>query len=218
MAAWVVPAITAGAQIISSLLQNHFNKKAVRDMNQYNSPHEQMLRYAEAGLNPNLIYGQGSPGNQSQPVQYDVPFIDPMALKNKAMALELMDQQKRQNEANIGLTYSKQFNEDYKAIVSRFKGLEMSSKSPYFGEMAKYSRDAQKLRLRQTLADISNKKATLLNLQMDNQIKQQIQSEKAFYKKMREDLGIEKGDNIIFRGGASMFQRIKEMSDKFYGN
>lgn len=33
--------------------------------NEYNSPSEQMSRFLEAGLNPNLIYGQGSPGNAS---------------------------------------------------------------------------------------------------------------------------------------------------------
>lgn len=31
----------------------------------YNSPAAQMARYEEAGLNPNLIYGQGTPGNVS---------------------------------------------------------------------------------------------------------------------------------------------------------
>lgn len=36
--------------------------------NEYNSPLEQMKRYADAGLSPYLIYGQGTPGNaQSQP-------------------------------------------------------------------------------------------------------------------------------------------------------
>jgi len=31
--------------------------------NSYNSPQEQMRRFQQAGLNPNLIYGQGNPGN-----------------------------------------------------------------------------------------------------------------------------------------------------------
>lgn len=33
--------------------------------NQYNTPEEQMKRFQTAGLNPNLIYGTGNPGNQS---------------------------------------------------------------------------------------------------------------------------------------------------------
>lgn len=33
--------------------------------NEYNTPEAQMKRYSEAGLNPHLIYGQGTPGNAS---------------------------------------------------------------------------------------------------------------------------------------------------------
>lgn len=35
--------------------------------NDYNSPSAQMARFKAAGLNPNLIYGQGTPGNASSP-------------------------------------------------------------------------------------------------------------------------------------------------------
>jgi len=38
--------------------------------NLYNSPQAQMARFTAAGLNPNLIYGQGSAGNASSPPQY----------------------------------------------------------------------------------------------------------------------------------------------------
>lgn len=38
--------------------------------NEYNSPEEQMKRFMAAGLNPHLIYGQGSPGQASAPPQY----------------------------------------------------------------------------------------------------------------------------------------------------
>lgn len=45
-------------------------------MNQYNAPLAQMQRFKEAGLNPNLIYGQGTPGNQSQMAQYQQNPVD----------------------------------------------------------------------------------------------------------------------------------------------
>jgi len=38
--------------------------------NLYNSPESQMQRFIQAGLNPNLIYGQGNAGNASSPPQY----------------------------------------------------------------------------------------------------------------------------------------------------
>lgn len=50
---------------------NQTDKQYERDIEQrdysnwYNSPENQMKRFEEAGLNPNLIYGQGTAGNQS---------------------------------------------------------------------------------------------------------------------------------------------------------
>lgn len=43
--------------------------------NLYNSPAEQMKRFGAAGLNPNLIYGQGNAGNSSSIPQYQPPNI-----------------------------------------------------------------------------------------------------------------------------------------------
>lgn len=82
---WIVPAILAVASIagglISSERQKRHNRKLAEYQNQaneellekqleYNKPANQMLRYQEAGLNPNLVYGQGGPGNQSAPLSY----------------------------------------------------------------------------------------------------------------------------------------------------
>lgn len=42
--------------------QNEYNEQMWNKMNQYNAPVSQMERYKEAGLNPNLIYGQSNMG------------------------------------------------------------------------------------------------------------------------------------------------------------
>ena len=71
-------AISAGASLIgtgaSIASTSNLNKKnrqwqedRMREMNAYNSPVQQMQRFKEAGLNPHLIYGQGTNGNQSAP-------------------------------------------------------------------------------------------------------------------------------------------------------
>lgn len=71
MAAWLIPAISAAAGLVGNLLTNRANKKQAEyqystaqeqwnKANIYNTPQEQMLRLAEAGLNPNLVYGSGS--------------------------------------------------------------------------------------------------------------------------------------------------------------
>lgn len=38
--------------------------------NEYNSPKNQMKRFSDAGLNPNLMYGKGTPGNATTLPQY----------------------------------------------------------------------------------------------------------------------------------------------------
>ena len=49
-------------------------------MNEYNSPTNQMKRFAAAGLNPNLIYGKGSPGNATVLPKYQgvTPKFSPL--------------------------------------------------------------------------------------------------------------------------------------------
>lgn len=85
MPAWVVPAIMGAASLVGSWIGNARQKRENRaiakyqaqkdqeflaQQNAYNEPKSQMLRFQEAGLNPNLVYGQGNPGNQSSPQQY----------------------------------------------------------------------------------------------------------------------------------------------------
>ena len=82
-----IPIIGAVADVISGESANQANLEAVREANKgnmelakynweqqkamyeesldYNRPLNQMRRFEEAGLNPNLIYGQGSSGNVS---------------------------------------------------------------------------------------------------------------------------------------------------------
>lgn len=47
------------------------NQEAWRRQNAYNTPKNQMLRFKQAGLNPNLIYGQGTAGNASELPKYE---------------------------------------------------------------------------------------------------------------------------------------------------
>lgn len=49
--------------------QNAYNERMVDKQNEYNTPANQMARYKAAGLNPNLAYGTGHPGNQDAPVR-----------------------------------------------------------------------------------------------------------------------------------------------------
>lgn len=53
--------------------QNQFNIDMWNRQNEYNSPAAQMKRFSEAGLNPNLIYGQGNAGNASSAPEMVTP-------------------------------------------------------------------------------------------------------------------------------------------------
>ena len=78
----ILPGVLGGALgLVGTLLQNRANKKLAkysfdrnkemwRLQNEYNSPKNQMARFSEAGLNPNLIYGKGTPGNAQTMPQY----------------------------------------------------------------------------------------------------------------------------------------------------
>lgn len=79
-------ALAGAGNIASTILTNQANrqlaqysyeqqKQMIAEQNEYNSPSAQMARYQEAGLNPNLIYGNISSGNQSQIAKYQAPTM-----------------------------------------------------------------------------------------------------------------------------------------------
>ena len=74
----------------------------------YNTPYNQMARFKEAGLNPALVYGQGSPGNmQSAP---SVPVAAPARRADYSFALPMigtMLQDARLKEAQADLLNEK---------------------------------------------------------------------------------------------------------------
>ena len=51
------------------------DQEQLKYQNEYNSPANQMKRFTDAGLNKNLIYTQGNPGNQSSIARYQPPSV-----------------------------------------------------------------------------------------------------------------------------------------------
>lgn len=103
---------------VSTLIQNNAQKKAQqrefahnKEMwnlaNQYNSPEQQMARLKSAGLNPNLVYGNGSVvGNTSTSTpNYQAPQIQRLGLEN-LNPLNLLGQflDLKQKSAQVDLT------------------------------------------------------------------------------------------------------------------
>lgn len=114
LAAAAIPAITDLVNSGSTLYTNAQNKKFSQQMydrqradalqdwdkqNKYNSPSQQMQRYKEAGLNPNLIYGQMSNSAAIRSTDMKQPdFVAPKLqntgqVMNNYLDLKLKEQQ-----------------------------------------------------------------------------------------------------------------------------
>jgi len=98
---WLIPAITLAAKGVQTWIDHRREKKAVERQNEYNSPKNQMARFQEAGLNTNLMYGQGNPGNQSAP--QNVPKMSPQAIDESVG----MYNQTRLTDAQVSATNAK---------------------------------------------------------------------------------------------------------------
>lgn len=120
---WVIPAaISAISAIVGARnqrksnmelarFQADANEKYLAQQNEYNTPRSQMARFQDAGLNPHLIYGQGTPGNQSsslsypeiRPTDYQSMFANIAPLVNQSMMtqsqVQALDAKTRQTYA-----------------------------------------------------------------------------------------------------------------------
>ena len=71
-----------GFDALGNILTNEHYKKQqqalINQMNEYNTPANQMQRYKDAGLNPNLMAGQISAGNQSSAGEPHAMQLHPM--------------------------------------------------------------------------------------------------------------------------------------------
>lgn len=73
---------------------NEQNERLWREQMEYNSPVNQMARFKQAGLNPNLAYGDN--GNAGAPPEYissrnQSPQFDPMAISNALLIKKQLD-------------------------------------------------------------------------------------------------------------------------------
>lgn len=120
----VASAFSGAFGLLGAGLQYKYNKKLAEQQNQYNidmwnmqneynSPANQMKRYEQAGLNPNLIYGQGTPGNAaSSPEQVTpaAPDLSPalrelsQAFNIEGLKTAIANRKKAQAEARIANT------------------------------------------------------------------------------------------------------------------
>lgn len=197
----IAAAIAAGSSIASNIQQagaskaardwqiDMYNKQrehalADRDFeNVYNSPAEQMKRLTAAGLNPNLVYGNGaSASNSATTRQSSAPSAQPAQTTNIFKdALDTYFEARRQEiltdntEAVIALNNAKRFKTEQEESTERWRTDEAQNRVAkqrqdlYVGEKSlEYQIDAARLRNEKTKADINftlreNERQTAMN-------------------------------------------------------
>ncbi|AXH73190.1 MAG: DNA pilot protein [Microviridae sp.] len=108
----ISPLVTAGIEAGSSLLGGLFNKffgnqqhaQSIDDWNMqnaYNSPKAQMGRLKDAGLNPNLVYGQLQNGNAPQVPQQAPSKVNLEGIYSQAISLANQNKQIEQTVENL---------------------------------------------------------------------------------------------------------------------
>lgn len=94
-----IAAATMLAPVVGGLIQSRHNKNLAKYQNAYNDPASQMARYRAAGLNPNLVYTQGNPGNMTA--------ITPTDFQSAIGGIPQRYQQSKLTEEQIALTGAK---------------------------------------------------------------------------------------------------------------
>lgn len=148
--------------------------------NAYNSPQSQMERFKAAGLNPHLIYGQGSAGNASQMPSYNPPDIQykysagnygaaissmlplMMSVGSWAVDMQLKNQQLKQGEENLYTSDLKQLQLQQLVDYLREKNpkvlQEMENKLslfPYQLDMTRTARDSGNAKLQDLVNNLN---------------------------------------------------------------
>ncbi|AXH75183.1 MAG: DNA pilot protein [Microviridae sp.] len=164
------PLVTAGIELGSSLLGAGINKifgnaqhaQAIDDWNMqnaYNSPKAQMARLKDAGLNPNLVYGQLQNGNAPQVPQQQPSRVSLEGIYSQAVTLSNQNKQIEQTLENLKTNQAlmQQNIELSKANVA-LKDAQTSNTQSQQGQrdlLTPYSMDYVKANTQKTLAQSS---------------------------------------------------------------
>lgn len=147
-----LPVATFATPLLQSFIQNRMNRRMSdytysKDLamwekqNEYNAPAMQMRRYGEAGLNPNLVYSQGTSGNAASMPKYNPPNREIKIPDTLAILQQFQDFALKTQEINnaklLNETYEKKL--QILEIEEALKNLKLNTSDPYmFKEANKY--------------------------------------------------------------------------------
>lgn len=215
----------SGGNLLGTLLTNRANKKMAQYQfqqnqkmwemqNEYNHPKNQMGRLIEAGLNPNLVYGNSAVGNTTS----DAPkFIRP-DIDYRGAVPDMLSQYLayRQNNASVDLATKQADNQNAQALATLATIPGVKANAELQSQMAKYAQTFAENQV--FMQSEARKKAVQENvsLKLDSDLKQ--------YEKQLNEMGLTKSDSLIDRQlymigtelgtGSTIF---KEMISKYPG-
>jgi hypothetical protein len=177
LATWAKSGAPSSSSVLNTGLQmftNYQNRQnALKDqqrLNLYNSPQQQMQRFKEAGLNPNLIYNQQNTGQPVRSTDYVAPQIKETQLDvlGKSNQLKLQDQQLKnmslQNDAIAAQILKTKADALYVASNTKFKDLDiarLAGQLPGLVEGVQLRNEATKQEIANKVADTNYKIAQL---------------------------------------------------------
>ena len=204
--------------------QNAFNLEMWHRANQYNSPIEQMARFKEAGLNPNLIYGKGTAGNTTPLQSADIKPYDRAEARSVTDGLQTFGKyhQFNQLQAQTDNTKAGTDVQLQQAALIANKNLDQIRRNNL--GMATYNSDVQKAQANAELATANARRAGVdanvweateqtridrikqdyENAKKDGDIKEQIKSMNDFEIELNKK-GLTKQDSKFWRMMAQVF-------------
>jgi len=200
------PALLGAA--VSGLVGYIANRFSTKQQNAYNAPVAQMQRYRDAGLNPNLIYGQGTPGNQPAPVPVPEVDLSPVHHQMAAYALTRAKEETHQyiKHANANALHEAQVKQQEAARRSydlRLQDYEVGNKM----RLSDYSVEAADVDLLHRLQSLSLAKKEALLKDQDLDIRKAILSDKN-WANMLHDLGLDRHDSPWARAALTVGHKV----------
>lgn len=136
--------------------QRKWNEDMWERQNKYNTPAAQMQRYRDAGLNPNLIYGQGTSGNAEKVQGYDRanPTINfnPMEILNQYQDLKVKKSNQNLIDANAELTEQRAKTEAFNTTLRQAQSIMSTDQYKDFRNQMMVKWGNQQLKFADTLS------------------------------------------------------------------
>jgi len=195
-------------------------QQQIDKQNEYNSPANQMQRYRDAGLNPHLIYGQGTPGNQTQIAEYQAPRanyqnVQPVQLPADSMATTIAEfQDYRLKNAQIDNVNAATKSTEAETVLKylREQGILSDNSKKYLEaqlltETYDYQKDAAKLKNRQMEQDYQRGKQNMTKTEKE-MVLTDLKSEFQRYKNTWEKYGLSGRDRLYVKAVVMLLEEM----------